>query len=260
MIRVTFLLRRKAELSLDDFQQYWRESHGPLVASVADDLDMLRYVQVHTLGDHDHSRLAGPRAPMEVPYDGVAEVWWRSKQALIDATRSTSGRTADATLLADETRFIDLANSAVWFNYEYPQVNPTPEDLVASPGGNVVKLYFPLRHLESLSLEDAQHYWRTHHGPLIRSQAAGSAILRYVQVHRDEPDLTEAMRASRGCTIEPYSGHAELWLDRSLMGDSSQRARTAAKRAYADESTFIDFARSSMWLAEEHVFVDKRLG
>ena len=32
MIRITFLLRRKAELSLEAFQDYWLNEHGPLVA------------------------------------------------------------------------------------------------------------------------------------------------------------------------------------------------------------------------------------
>ena len=32
MIRLTYLLRRKPGMSLDEFQGYYREVHGPLVA------------------------------------------------------------------------------------------------------------------------------------------------------------------------------------------------------------------------------------
>ena len=32
MIKVIFCLRRRADMSLEDFQRYWREVHGPLVA------------------------------------------------------------------------------------------------------------------------------------------------------------------------------------------------------------------------------------
>ena len=35
VIRITFLLRRKADLSLEAFRDYWLNEHGPLVASVA---------------------------------------------------------------------------------------------------------------------------------------------------------------------------------------------------------------------------------
>ena len=32
MIRLTFVLRRKPDLSREEFQEYWRRQHGPLVA------------------------------------------------------------------------------------------------------------------------------------------------------------------------------------------------------------------------------------
>jgi len=47
MIRLIFLLRRKPTLSLAEFQRYWREEHGPLVAGHAGHIRALRYVQVH---------------------------------------------------------------------------------------------------------------------------------------------------------------------------------------------------------------------
>ena len=53
MIRLTFVLRRKPSMSRVEFQQYWREVHGPLVAKSSTALNILRYVQVHTL-DRSH--------------------------------------------------------------------------------------------------------------------------------------------------------------------------------------------------------------
>jgi uncharacterized protein (TIGR02118 family) len=187
MIRLTFLLRRRPGTSTEEFQTYWRERHGPLMAGFATDLDVLRYVQAHTIADEDHSRLHGRRGQMEEPYDGVAEAWWESRDAFIAAVGSDEGRAAGAALLADEKTFIDLPNSPIWLNYEYPQVNPTPENLVATERSGLVKLYFPLRHRGDLDFDEAQTYWRTHHGPIIRRQAAGSGILSYQQVHRAEP-------------------------------------------------------------------------
>ena len=55
-----------------------------------------------------------------------------------------------------------------------------------------------------------------------------------------------------------YTGHAELWFDRSVLGVSTPERQEAGRRAIEDESTFIDFQRSCMWLAKEHVFVDHR--
>ncbi|MCP5025391.1 MAG: EthD domain-containing protein [Actinomycetia bacterium] len=257
MVRLTFLLRRRAGLDLDEFQSYWRQEHGPLMASFSTDLQVLRYVQVHTIAGEDHSRLWGPRGEMEEPYDGVAEAWFESRDALLAALGSKAGQAAGGALLDDERTFVDLARSPIWANYEYPQVNPTPENLVATERSTVVKLYFPLRRRPDLSLDDAQRYWRTHHGPVIRRQAHGAGILRYQQVHAAEPEITETLRAARGTEVESYAGHAEVWFDRAQGGGTPER-RVAARRAYEDESNFIDFTRSSMWLGKEHVFVDKR--
>ena len=77
-------------------------------------------------------------------------------------------------------------------------------------------------------------------------------------MHRDEQDLTDGINRSRGSKVEPYLGHAEVWMDRSAMGNPSPENRTASKRAYEDEANFIDFARSTMFLTKEHVFIDRR--
>src|SRR5262249_13988947 len=49
MIRLTYVLRRLPTLSRQEFQQYWRQTHGPLVAKHAQTLACRKYIQVHTL-------------------------------------------------------------------------------------------------------------------------------------------------------------------------------------------------------------------
>ena len=252
MIRLTFLLRRRSGLSLDEFQTYWRDRHGPLVTSFSKRLNMLRYIQVHSIEDSLDGRLAGARGEMEPGYDGVAEAWWESEASLVAAFEDPEPGNV---LVEDEREFIDLAHSPVWLAYEYPQVNPTPENIVAREKSPIVKLYFPLRPPSGLKVEDAQLYWRTSHGPIIRSQAAASGILRYQQVHRFESQIESALREARGTQTEPYMGHAEVWFDRSLSRRGPE-VEAAGQRAVEDESKFIDFRRSSIWTGKEHVFVD----
>ena len=256
MIRLIFLLRRKSGMTLAEFQRYWREEHGPLVASVQQKIGALRYVQVHTLDDPLNARMAEARGGMEVPYDGVAELWWDSEEALASMLANDAGRAAGALLLEDERRFIDLPNSPLWLAHEYPQVNPSPENLLARERSGVVKLYFPLRHRAEQSLAEAQRYWRTSHGPLIRSQAHASGILRYQQVHRFESAFETALRESRGTRTPAYTGHAEVWFDRS-SSRSGPEAEAAVRRAIEDEARFIDFKRSAIWIAKERVFIDR---
>jgi hypothetical protein len=123
-----------------------------------------------------------------------------------------------------------------------------------------VKLFFCLRHPPSLSLEQAQLYWRTSHGPTIRGVAGAMRMRRYLQVHRFEDDLEQELRSSRGTRIAPYTGHAEAWFERAdlaIMG-STPEGRRATQIAVEDEANFIDFANSAIWLAKERVFIDQR--
>jgi uncharacterized protein (TIGR02118 family) len=94
MIKLTFCLRRLPHLSREQFQTYWREQHAPLVAKHAKTLGVLRYVQLHTGHDTLNAGIAGSRgAPEE--YDGVAELWFESEEAMAANTSdaaATAGR------------------------------------------------------------------------------------------------------------------------------------------------------------------------
>lgn len=202
----------------------------------------------------------GPRGPMEEPYDGVEELWWRSRGELTSAMNTAKGRMAVQELLEDEAKFIDFPNSQLWFAYEYPQVNPSPENIVATEMSPLVKLYYPMRHLASMREDEPQLYWHTSHGPLSRSIAATSPAKRYIQVHRYKDELEDVLREARGTVAEPYFGHAELWLD---SASSSPTAATpegirARQLLLEDEARFIDFTRSTMFRAKELAFVDYR--
>lgn len=256
MLRLTFLLRRKPELSLAAFQDYWLNQHAPLVASHSTHLNIARYVQTHTLNDATNEALAKARGDhMEPPYDGVADLWWPSMAALLAANATPEGQAAGAALLEDEAKFIDLPASPLWLSCEYPQVNPTPENIIAHPRSNIIKIYYPLRHQKSLSDTDARAWWLQQHGPVIRSHAPASGILRYIQVHRIEHPFEAALRESRGTNVEPYLGHAEVWVERGRGVTPESRAAAAA--AVEDESRFIDFARSAIWIAKEHVIINR---
>ncbi len=258
VIRLEFALRRKPGMSRADFQQYWRDVHGPLVARHSTSLAIHRYIQLHTLDDPINEGLAATRGGMESAYDGVAELWWESPDHFA-AFASPEGQAAAAELLHDEKNFIDLPNSPLWIAYEYPQVNPT-EYMLATEHSPLVKLFFCLRQPPGQSLDDVQLYWRTHHGPLIRSVSTGFRMQRYLQVHYTPHELETDLRAARGTQVEPYVGHAEAWFNRAdlmHMADIPEAIR-AMEIAIEDETRFIEFARSAIWIGKEHVFIDRR--
>lgn len=124
MIKLSFCLRRLPHLSREQFQQYWRTIHAPLVASHAKTLKIHRYVQSHTSSDSDYGALGAARGSAGQDYDGVAELWWLSKADFMSAGATEEGRGAGLALLEDERNFIDLPNSPLFVVEENEVVAP----------------------------------------------------------------------------------------------------------------------------------------
>lgn len=72
------LINRKTGMSVDDFQKYWREVHGPLCLAAP---AMRRYVQNHT-------RRAIYESGRTPAYDGAAMAWFDDLEALRAAART----------------------------------------------------------------------------------------------------------------------------------------------------------------------------
>lgn len=121
MVKFVFCLRRLGTLSREEFQRYWRGTHGPLVRRHAAALRIRRYVQVHALNDPLNAALRESRGAPE-SYDGVAELWWDSLEDLTAAVESPDGLRASGELLEDERRFIDHSRSPLWIGEEYSVV------------------------------------------------------------------------------------------------------------------------------------------
>ncbi len=123
MIKLVFCLKRKPGLTREDFQSYWRNTHAPLVKGHAETLGIRRYVQCHSLGTEADTPLRVARAGSldAAPdiYDGVAELWFDSLEHLAEKANNPDVIAAGKILLEDEAKFIDLANSPLWFSEEH---------------------------------------------------------------------------------------------------------------------------------------------
>ncbi len=85
-------INRKSGMSVEDYQRYWREVHGPIAAEIP---VIRRYVQSHV-------RLGGYGRAEPPKYDGVAITWFDSTdQMRLSATTEAYARTR-----ADEPNFI----------------------------------------------------------------------------------------------------------------------------------------------------------
>ena len=111
MIKLVMCLRRHPDLSREAFQKYWLEEHGPFFQKNAGDMAAKRYLQDHTIETPLNEMFRESRG-MQPAYDGVAEVWFDSEEAMVAAMSTPEGQKLAAALLEDEKSFIDHAGSS----------------------------------------------------------------------------------------------------------------------------------------------------
>lgn len=119
MLKCIYCVRRLPSLSLEEFFDYWLNKHGPLVRKYSHAVGMKRYVQSHTIQNPVLNAAAQQPRGITDMYDGITEVWWDSVEALTAALQSPEGQEANRILSEDEARFVDCANSAIFFSIEH---------------------------------------------------------------------------------------------------------------------------------------------
>jgi uncharacterized protein (TIGR02118 family) len=255
MIKLISVFRRAPNMSLDQCQSYWRDTHGQLVKKHAAALRVHRYVQVHTIDDPLNELLSAGRGEIE-PYDGMAQLWWQDRDDLEAALATADGKQAAAEILEDERHFIDHSHSALWLAKEHVFIERTL-GVVAAADSPVVKMSFVFRRPLGMSRQECQGYWRDIHGQMLLRQASDFPLRRYLQSHTLEDPISDRFREERGAE-EPYDGVAEMWgvLDELAEAAATPEGQKAADEFLQDERRFIDSTRSSIWLAKEHVVID----
>jgi uncharacterized protein (TIGR02118 family) len=111
MVKLLCFLKRKAGMSLEDFNRHWRETHGALIAGLPKlARHIVRYEQHRRLPGHAHLGTPG--------YDGVAVQWFDS----IDGFMAFVSEADYAEhVFPDEERFLDRSG-LVWMITEEPTV------------------------------------------------------------------------------------------------------------------------------------------
>lgn len=111
MIKFTILLRRRPDLSHEEFVTYHREKHAPLFMSMPVVQEHVRrYTQQHTL------QVTMPGLP-PTTIDGVTELWFDDVESIAAVF------TADSymeTIRPDEATFLDLAACEFIVSEEHP--------------------------------------------------------------------------------------------------------------------------------------------
>ena len=118
----------------------------------------------------------------------------------------------------------------------------------------MIKLVYCIRKRDDIDSEVFYRYWLEEHGPLVKSVADDIGACRYVQSHTVLHEINAMMVEGRGLA-EPYDGITEVWWENREaleQGLSSAAGIEAGKKLIEDEARFIDFARSRVFMTEEH--------
>ena len=104
MIKLVYCITKKAELTEQQFFDYWKNIHGPNGARIP---QLRKLVQSH--------RLTIPGDKYQADYDGMAELWFDDAQALLAARQSPEWAASHG----DEANFIDHNKVAYFVSEEH---------------------------------------------------------------------------------------------------------------------------------------------
>jgi uncharacterized protein (TIGR02118 family) len=222
MVKVVTFLKRKAGMSVEDFQRYWRTRHPAAVVRLP---GIRRYVQSHTL--------ASSYRKGEPVYDGIAEVWADGTDALRAMTRSPD----NAGVQADEAQFIDRTTMGFLVTEEQVVVEGAVK-------ADAVKAVEFLSRKAGASVEEFQRHWRESHAKIL----TGIPGLRRCVLSATRRSAYEAGR------LPAHDGVTSMWFD------SPEALRAAASSpdyaaAVADRERFLAPGQPPFIVTQEHVIV-----
>jgi uncharacterized protein (TIGR02118 family) len=222
MLKVVTLMKRRAGVSVEDFQHHLRHTYGPLAAKGP---GLRRYVQ--------SCALPQGYGKGELLFDAIGEMWFESPSAHGDYL----GSPEFAATRAGAAAFLDVSRTVVM-----------PVDVHVIKDGripdNAVKNIEFVNKRPGMALEPFRAYWRNVHGPL----AATIPVLhRYEQNHL-------ALSEYEKSPAPPYDGLAITWFASTAdMKRGTTTPEYAATRA--DEPNFLPDGHLPIIVTREHVVV-----
>jgi uncharacterized protein (TIGR02118 family) len=188
------LLKRRHDLTHEQFNEHWHGVHGPLLASIpAYAKNNESYVQSYVLPMP--ASIGG-----EPAYDGIAQTMQRPRE---DMTKDFFDEPEYLQLVRpDEEKFLSLRECTAIFGRQ---------KVIKDGPRTGIKFMSFVRPAEGLTHASFLDYWHNQHAPLVEAtKPFWSRIRRYVQNH----GMPERYRSlSTDGQLAPYSGVAEIWFD-----------------------------------------------
>ena len=120
MIKISYILRKREDLTREAFLKYWMEQHPKAVDHQAfGDLGVKRYIQLHAIDDEEaRNILVGERTGLVDEFDGIAEIWLASDEALKRDWTTPKAKEYLKAFFEDEKNFVDWSRSTIMVSKE----------------------------------------------------------------------------------------------------------------------------------------------
>ncbi len=115
MIRYLNCMKRRQDVSLDQFRKYWNDPRfTDLLARMQAMFGAKRATRNLTLSVEANVVVREMRGTRE-PYDGVLEYWWDEARALLDIVDTPEAQKLIDEMRAYQSQFVDFSASTAFF-------------------------------------------------------------------------------------------------------------------------------------------------
>lgn len=218
------LIRKRADWTVEGFDAYWKDKHGPLAAQAP----RLRGYWQNPVVERMQRGIDFARGPWG--FDGFSQLWFDD---LGESKSAFSHGELAAALAADERHFLGDLHIVT---AAQSVVIPLPEE---NERARLLKRMSIIQRLPALSEADFRREWRVH-GDLVRQMPGVSAYRQNVVVARERDKGTVGDYDSL-----PIDGIVELWF---------RDARTL-QDAFASPAGQVTMAHAKTFLGEITAFL-----
>ncbi|WP_019960808.1 EthD domain-containing protein [Woodsholea maritima] len=117
-VKLAYFVRRRPDLTPDEFRQRWRETHSGLVETLCKTLNARRYVASFPLNTNHSVCLKDSRGLYGNCIDAFLEIWWDDIETYDRSFGSAQGLEALEKIIDAERRFIDFSKSSASLTHE----------------------------------------------------------------------------------------------------------------------------------------------
>ncbi len=263
MITLNHLVRKKADVSAQAFNDFWLGEHANSGLNLCHKLGVGKYTKCQTMHDDPASQMVQQLYGTATDaYDFVDQMVFGDLNTFKTALQDETVQREIKALHDLSQEYVDFAGSDYWFSVELAQIFPR-EKVAATPDNTYLKVFYVPRRLDHLSLDQAQLHWNTCHGGMARQFGEFLVYDKYVQGHRKDSSLVWQMKSLLNAEFENLDsiiGQAEAWLDRRVLSTLEGPETELMMRMLLDDILlFVDPGSSHIFGTKEHFILDKQV-